>query len=310
MKLRYPLKVKEIAGILGVKYTGSSDHLVTGLNEIHMVQPGDLTFADNPKYYSRALHSAATTILINADIVPPDGKVLIFSDDPFGDFVTLVKKFRPFESTSHQISPDAQIGEGSVLQPGVFIGHHVIIGSNCLIHANVSIYDECIIGDGVIIHSGSVIGADAFYYQKKDNRYRKLESCGRVIIEDDVEIGALCAVDRGVTGDTRIGSGTKLDNHVQVGHDTQIGKNCLIGAHAAIAGVTVLEDNVVLWGCVAVNKDLVIGKGAVVLATSAVDKSLQGGKVYFGIPAGEVRTKWRELAALRKLPDFFKKMNY
>jgi UDP-3-O-[3-hydroxymyristoyl] glucosamine N-acyltransferase len=310
MKLRYPLKVKEIAGILGIKYTGSSDHLVTGLNEIHMVQPGDLTFADNPKYYSKALRSAATTILINADIVPPDGKVLLLSDDPFNDFVTLVKKFRPFESASYQISPDAQIGEDSVLQPGVFIGHHVIIGSNCLIHANVSIYDRCIIGDRAIIHSGSVIGADAFYYQKKDNCYRKLESCGRVIIEDDVEIGALCSVDRGVTGDTHIGSGTKLDNHVQIGHDTQIGKNCLIGAHAAIAGVTVLEDNVVLWGCVAINKDLVIGKGAVVLATSAVDKSLQGGKVYFGTPATEVRAKWRELAALRKLPDFFKKMNY
>lgn len=202
------------------------------------------------------------------------------------------------------ISPSALIGEGTIIQPGAFIGNHVTIGKNCLIHANASIYDHTIIGDDVIVHSNSVLGADAYYFQRRPEGYKKFESCGRVILKDRVEVGALCSIDKGVTGDTIIDEGTKLDNHCQVGHDTYIGKNCLIGSHAAIAGVTRIEDDVIIWGRVAINKDLVIGKGAVILATSAVDKSLAGGKTYFGVPADDVRKKWRELAALKQLPDF------
>jgi UDP-3-O-[3-hydroxymyristoyl] glucosamine N-acyltransferase len=160
----------------------------------------------------------------------------------------------------------------------------------------------------VVIHAGSVIGADAYYFQRKPGGYRKLESCGRVVIEDDVEIGALCSIDRGVSGDTHIGKGCKFDNHVQVGHDTQIGKNCLIGAHTAIAGVVRIEDDVILWARVVVNKDIVVGKGAVVLATSGLDKSVAGGKTYFGSPAIEARKKWREMVAVKQLPDILKKL--
>jgi UDP-3-O-[3-hydroxymyristoyl] glucosamine N-acyltransferase len=199
------------------------------------------------------------------------------------------------------ISESATIGEGSIIQPGVFIGHKVKIGRNCVIHPNVTIYDHCIIGDEVIVHSGSVIGADAYYFQRRPEGYRKFESCGNVIIGNRVEVGALCSIDRGVTGNTVIGDGTKLDNHCQIGHDTSIGSNCLIGAFAAIAGVTRIEDDVILWGRVSVNKDLVIGKGAVILATSGVGKSLEGGKTYFGTPAEEARKKWREIAYLRNL---------
>jgi len=118
----------------------------------------------------------------------------------------------------------------------------------------------------------------------------------------------LCSIDKGVSGDTLIGWGTKFDNHVQVGHDTVIGKNCLIGAHCAIAGVTKIEDDVILWAKVVINKDIVIGKGAILLATSGVDKSLEGGKTYFGIPAEEARKKWREIALMRRLPELFEKL--
>jgi UDP-3-O-[3-hydroxymyristoyl] glucosamine N-acyltransferase len=190
--------------------------------------------------------------------------------------------------------------------PGSFVGNHTIIGKNCVIHPNVTIYDYCVIGDNVIIHSGSVIGADAYYFQRRSDSYKKFESFGRVVIEDDVEIGALCSIDKGVTSDTTIRRGTKMDNHCQVGHDSYIGRNCLIGSHAAIAGVTRIEDDVILWGRVCVNKDLVIGEGAVVLATSAVDKNIEPGKAVFGVPAQDVRKQWREQAAMRKLPDFLR----
>jgi UDP-3-O-[3-hydroxymyristoyl] glucosamine N-acyltransferase len=199
------------------------------------------------------------------------------------------------------VSPTARIGEGTVIQPGAFVGNHVRIGKNCIIHANASIYDHTVIGNNVIIHSGAVIGADAYYFQRRPEGYKKMESCGITLIEDDVEIGALSAVDRGVSGNTTIGKGTKIDNLVQIGHDTYIGRHCLIGAHCAIAGVTRIEDEVILWARVSVNKDLVIGAKAVVMAMSGVDKSLEGGKKYWGVPVDEARKKWKELAYLKKL---------
>jgi UDP-3-O-[3-hydroxymyristoyl] glucosamine N-acyltransferase len=308
MKFTPPLSLKALAGLLEAEFIGNPEFIVSGLNEIHMVEPGDLTFVDHPKYYDKALSSKATTILINKKVECPPGKALIFHDKPFDAFVNLINNFRPFQASNSAVSETAIIGEGTVIQPGAFVGNHVSIGKNCLIHANACVYDHCIVGDNVIIHANSVIGADAYYFQKRPEGYKKFESCGRVILGDNVEVGALCSIDRGVTGDTIIGNGTKFDNHCQVGHDTFIGRDCLIGSHAAIAGVTRLEDNVVVWGRVAINKEIVIGKGAVILATSAVDKSLEGGKTYFGAPAEEVRKKWRELAALRQLPEFMQKM--
>jgi UDP-3-O-[3-hydroxymyristoyl] glucosamine N-acyltransferase len=302
MKLSPSIRLQDLAVMLDAAYSGDPDFGISGLNEIHMVEAGDLTFVDHPKYYAKALNSKATTIIINKEVECPAGKALIFHQDPFAAYVSLVKKFRPFEPALAAIAPSAIIGEGTVIQPNAFVGNHVTIGKNCIIHANVSIYDHTVIGDNVIIQSNSVIGGDAYYFQRKPEGYRKFESCGRVVISDNVEIGALCAIDKGVSGDTFIGKGTKFDNHVQVGHDTYIGNNCLIGSHCAIAGVTRIEDDVILWGKVVVNKDLVIGKGAVLLATSGVDKSLEGGKTYFGNPADEARKKWRELAALRQLP--------
>lgn len=308
MKFNQPYSLKSLAGLLEAEYNGDPEFVVSGLNEIHMVEPGDLTFVDHPKYYDKALSSKATTILINKRVECPAGKALIFHDKPFDAFVNLIQRVRPFQASNSAVSETAKIGEGTVIQPGAFIGNHVSIGKNCLIHPNVSIYDHCLIGDNVIIHANSVIGADAYYFQKRPEGYKKFESCGRVILGDNVEVGALCSIDRGVTGDTIIGKGTKFDNHCQVGHDTYIGRDCLIGSHAAIAGVTRIEDEVIVWGRVAINKDIVIGKAAIILATSAVDKSLEGGKTYFGAPAEEVRKKWRELAALRQLPDFMQKM--
>lgn len=308
MKFESAKTLKEISGRIHARFSGDPDFMVYGINEIHMVEPGDLTFVDHPKYYDKALNSNASTILINKEMNPPAGKALIISDHPFDDYVFLVNSFRPFERAVSLISPSATIGEGTVIQPGAFIGNHVKIGNNCIIHANASIYDHCVIGNNVIVHSGAVIGADAYYFQRRPEGYKKLESCGRVILGDNVEVGALTTIDKGVSGDTIISFGTKFDNQVQVGHDTYIGRNCLIGAQCAIAGVTRIEDDVILWAKVSVNKDLVVGAKAVVLATSGIDKSIEGGKTYFGAPVMEARKKWREIAALRSLPDILQKL--
>jgi UDP-3-O-[3-hydroxymyristoyl] glucosamine N-acyltransferase len=308
MKFPSPVPLSELAKLTGTTIVGSIDIPVTGINEIHKVENGDITFVDHPKYYDKALNSDATFIIINKEVEAPKGKALLISKDPFTSYITIVKKFRTFNQAVQNISATAKIGNGTIIQPGVFIGDHVIIGKGCIIHSNVSIYDHTEIGDNVIIHANTVIGADAFYFKRRPEGYDKMLTCGRVLIHDRVEIGACCTIDKGVSGDTIIGAGTKIDNQVHVGHDTVIGKNCLFAAQVGIAGVVTIEDDVILWGQVGVQKDLTIGKGVVVLGQSGIPKSLEAGKTYFGSPVQEAREKMRELAFVKQLPELLKKL--
>lgn len=311
MKFEQAVSVQWIAEYIGATIIGNTDRTATGINEIHKVTPGDISFVDNEKYFNNCLMSAATVILINKEVSCPDGKTLLLHPDPFSAYVQLVKYFRPFEPAHKMISGTAVIGESTHLQPGVFVGNHVRIGNNCLIHPNVTIYDHTIIGDNVIIHAGTVLGADAFYFKRRKERevhYDKMESCGRVIIEDDVEIGAGCTIDKGVSGDTIIGRGTKMDNHIHIGHGAVIGKNCLFAGQVGIGGKAIIEDEVILWGQVGVSKDLTIGKGAVVYAQSGVSQSIEGGKIYFGSPVEDAKTKMRELNWVKRIPEIWEKL--
>jgi UDP-3-O-[3-hydroxymyristoyl] glucosamine N-acyltransferase len=303
MDLKHPFTLQEIAQLINCEFEGDPQHAITGFNEIHKVRSGDVVFVDHPKYYDKALQSAATTIIINKKVDCPAGKGLIFSDDPCRDFNKLTRHFHPYEIINNVHSESALIHPSTIIEPNVVIGDHVTIGKQCMIHPGVVIHDHTIIGDHVIIHANTVIGADAFYYKKRGVSYDKMHTCGNVVIEDHVEIGALTTIDKGVTGDTRIKRGTKIDNHVQIGHDTVIGENCLIAAHCGIAGATIIEDEVTLWGQCGVSSGITIGKGAVLLATSAASKSLEGNTTYFGAPAEPIRLKYREMAAMRKLPD-------
>ena len=307
MKLPRVYSLKEIAEIIGTTFVGHEDFPVTGFNEIHVVENGDIVFVDHPKYYDKALESKATIVLINKEVECPKGKALLISEDPFRDFNKLSKYFNPFQSASKSISDTATIGQNTVIQPNVFIGNHVKIGENCIIHPNVIIYDNCIIGNNVTIHAGTSIGADAFYYKKRPEGYDKLLSSGSVVIEDNVDIGALCTIDRGVTANTTIKKGTKIDNQVQIGHDTIVGYNCLIAAQTGVAGCVIIEDNVILWGQVGVTSGVTIGKGAVLLGKTGVSKSLEGGKTYFGSIAQESRKKMQEMAVISRLTKSQKK---
>ena len=298
MKLNVPYRLDDIASIIGCQYIGNPSHQVTGINEIHLVESGDIVFVDHPKYYEKALNSAATTIIIDKETNCPEGKALIISENPFDDFNALTRHFAP------KLGPKTDSVDQDLIYPNVYIGHNVHIGKNVRIYPGVSILDGTRIHDNVIIGANSVIGHDAFYYKKTNGKYNAMHSCGNVIIEEGVEIGALCTIDRGVTGITTIGRGTKIDNQVHVGHDTVIGQDCLIAAGVAIAGCVVIEDRVVIWGQVGIASSIKIGEGAIILAQSGVMKELEAGKTYFGSPCGEVKEKFRELVALRSLPDF------
>jgi UDP-3-O-[3-hydroxymyristoyl] glucosamine N-acyltransferase len=311
MKFEKPVPVQWIANFIGAEIIGNTDGAATGINEIHKVEDGDLVFVDHPKYYDTCIQSAASFIIINKETAVPAGKALLITENPFEAYLKLVNHFRPFNPSMKMISETSVVGEHSVIMPGTYIGNYVTIGRNCIIHPNVTILDHCVIGDNVIIQAGTVIGSDAFYYNKKTDRdvhYKKMNSCGRVVIDNDVEIGSGCTIDRGVSGDTFIGTGTKIDNLVHIGHDTTVGKNCLFAAQVGIAGATIIEDNVILWGQVGVSKTLTIGKDAVLYAQSGVPASLPGGKNYFGSPAVEAKEKMKELVWLKRLPEMWEKL--
>jgi UDP-3-O-[3-hydroxymyristoyl] glucosamine N-acyltransferase len=308
LKFPKPHTLKQIADLVDCKFVGDSDFQVLGMNEIHVVEPGDIVFVDHPKYYGKALDSAATIVLINKEVECPVGKALLISEDPFRDFNKLTDFFKPFQSSNASISLSAKVGKNTVVQPNCFIGHNVTIGDNCIIHSNVSIYDDAVIGNHVTIHAGTVLGANAFYYKNRPEGFDRLKSGGRVVIENHVDIGAGCTIDRGVTGDTIIGEGSKLDNLIQVGHDTVIGKKCLIASQVGIAGCVVIEDQVTLWGQVGTTSGITIGKKAIVQGQSGVTKSIDGGKTYWGTPIQEVRAKLKEMASIKQIPNILKQL--
>lgn len=311
MRFEKPVPLPEIASLIGAEIIGNKEGIATGINEIHKVEEGDLVFVDHPKYYQKCINSAATYIIIDQQTDFPEGKALLLVKEPFEAYQKIVAQFRPFHPSKKMISDSAVIGKDTVIMPGAFIGNHVTMGNDCVIYPNVVIMDHCHIGNNVLIQSGTVIGSDAFYYNKKTNReihYKKMLSGGRVIIEDYVEIGANCTIDRGVSGDTLIGAGTKIDNLVHIGHDTTVGKNCLFASQVGIAGATTIEDEVILWGQVGVSKTLTIGKGAELYAQSGVPASLAGGKKYFGSPAEDALNKKKEFVWIKRIPELWQKV--
>jgi UDP-3-O-[3-hydroxymyristoyl] glucosamine N-acyltransferase len=311
MKFETPVSAEKIALLIDAKITGEKNATATGINELHKVEKGDIVFVDHPKYYDKCLNSDATFIIINKEVEAPAGKTLLITENPFEAYSKIVKFYRPFIPALTMISDTSFVAEGTVIYPSVFIGNHVSIGKNCIIYPNVTIMDHCIIGDNVIIQSGTVIGSEAFYYNTKKNRelwYKLMPGCGRVIIKDFAEIGANCTIDRGVTHDTIIGSGTKFDNLIHIGHDTVIGKNCLIAANVVVAGMVTIKDGVTLWGGVIVNKTLTIGENAVLLGRTGVGGDLEGNKTYWGAPAQEAGMVKRELVWIKRIPELWEKV--
>jgi UDP-3-O-[3-hydroxymyristoyl] glucosamine N-acyltransferase len=310
MKLSSSMPVHELAAMVDAKIIGDPNVEITHLNEIHKVCRGSLIFVDNEKYFSQAIYSSASAILVNKEVDCPPNKALLIVDKPFEAYNTLALRFLPFIPMTANISPTAQIGKNTVIEPGAVIGNHVIIGDDCLIRANSVICDYTEIGNRVRIHSNTAIGNQAFYYhQNEDGSYSPWHSIGRVIIHDDVRIGAACTIDRGVSGDTIIGQGSKLDDQVHVGHGVTIGKHCIIAAQTGIAGKTTIQDHVTIYGQVGISKGLVIGEGAIILAQTGVSKSIPGGKRYMGSPAAHAFTRFKELASIRRLPEIMKKFD-
>lgn len=295
--------LKDLFSGFQVQIKGNADG-VKGLNEIHRVREGDLSFVDHPKYYDKALSSAATFILINKEVEVPEGKSLIICESPFTLFNSIAEKYIKEDLiSSENLSPSY---DQVTIEPGAIIHPGAEIGPGCVIHANAVIGPKVRLGNNVIVHYNASVGTDAFYYHKKEGRMTKWHTVGSVVIGDDVEIGAACTIARGVSSPTIIGRGTKLDAQVHVGHGVIIGEDCTIAAQAGISGKTIIGDRVVIYGQAGIAQNLKIGDGATIAAKSGVAKDLEGGQTYFGIPARDMKSFYREFVSLKNLPDLVK----
>lgn len=300
MRFQSPQSLATIAELIDAKFIGNPDFQVFGTNEIHRVKAGEIVFVNHPKYYDKALNSDATVILIDKEVSCPEGKALLVSDDPFRDFNKINEHYQgiqTFETTNQNL----RIGENCKIHPSVIIGNDVTIGDNCVIFPNVVLGDRTEIGNNCIIQSGTVLGGDAFYYNKNAVGYRKMLSVGNVILEDQVEIGVNCCIDRGVTDSTIIKKGSKLDNLIQVGHDTVLGERTLVASGVMIAGCCIIEDDVQIWGQVGIASGKRVGKAAVLLGKTGVNRDLEGGKTYFGSLAEEFREYLKKEVKLKNL---------
>lgn len=301
MRLSQPTTAAQLADQLQVTLIGDGELAVTGINEIHHVEQGDLTFVDFHKYYDVALSSAATVILIDQVRPCPPGKALLVVDEPFKVYNGLVLAERPERHWSDTVDPTAVIGAGTRIAAGAIVAPRAVIGLNCRINANAVIGEGVVIEDNVVVGAGAVIGEEAFYFKKTAEGFVPWRSGGSVLLESEVEVGPNCTIARGVSSITTIGRGTKLDAQVQIGHDCRIGAHCIIAAQVGIAGNTTVGDWCLFQGQVGVAQNLTIGDRTVILAKSGVSKSLEGGKEYFGYPAQEARTAFKDLAVLRRL---------
>ncbi|MEA3506344.1 MAG: UDP-3-O-(3-hydroxymyristoyl)glucosamine N-acyltransferase [Elusimicrobiota bacterium] len=327
-------KLKDIEKITGGKLDGGNPaSTVSGVNTINEAGPEDITFLSNEKYKSDLDGCSAAAVIISSasDIESKIPQLKV--KDPVQAFrktVELVKGeiAHPVSGMSDKaiISPDAdvqkgaaagdnvkveagaRIGAGTILYPGVYIGKDVQLGKNCLVYPNVSILRSVEIGNNVIIHAGTVIGSDGFGYSTEGGRHIKLPQVGKVIIADNVEIGANVSIDRGSPGDTWIGEGTKIDNLVQIAHNVKIGKRCLIVAQVGIAGSTEIEDYAVLAGQAGVVGHIKIGRGAQVGAQAGVTRDVEAGRQVSGYPATEHRKARKLNVLIRRLPELYKQV--
>jgi len=319
--------LSDLAARLGCRLEGDGAIEIVRVASLDDAGPGDVTFLANPKYASRLANTRASAVIVDNGAARAPCAMLRTAEVylAFADAVALFSPARPHAagiSGLASVAPTAEIGAGAavaafaaigprarvgsrtVVHPHVVIGAGATIGADCVLHAHVSIREDVVIGDRVVIQDGAVIGSDGFGFAKRpDGTHQKIPQVGRVVIEDDVEIGAQSAVDRPAVGETRIAAGTKIDNLVQIAHGVRIGRNVLIAAQAGIAGSTVVEDDVVMAGQSGATNHVRLGKGAMVSAKSAVFKDIPPGGHVAGIPAADVR-EWRESAVLlRRLPD-------
>lgn len=327
------LKIADLAQ--GKITAGSPEMVITGFSSVGEAEAGDVTFLGNSRYLPALAKSRASAVIAETDFKgAPKGMAVIQTKNPTLAFSAIVNEFGPqplsFKAEVHAsavisasakfdlekvcigphvvVEDGVEIGDGTTIRAGSYIGRGSRIGTDCFIHANVSIQHLCVLGNRVIIHSGSVIGADGFGYEKSGGKLVKIEQVGIVQIDDDVEIGACTSIDRARFGRTWIGKGTKIDNHVQIGHNAVIGQHCIIVALSGLAGSCRIGSNTTLAAMVGVAGHVEIGENVVCLGRTGVTKSIPKPGAYTGFPVTPLMEGRKVMAAQARLPELLKRV--
>ncbi|MFN4245140.1 MAG: UDP-3-O-(3-hydroxymyristoyl)glucosamine N-acyltransferase [Brevinematia bacterium] len=325
--------VNDLANFVNGTVEGYGNEKIYGISEYNKGKNGDITFAIDLKKYDEALKTDVSAIIVPHDF-EYRGKTLIKVEDPRFAIARIAELYNPYEDIGFQgisdksfigknvkigdnatimpfsvIQDNVEIGRNVIIYSNVFIGYNSKIGNNTIIKPNVTIYPGTIIGNNVIIHAGAVIGSDGFGYTLHNGKHYKIPHLGKVIIEDNVEIGANSCIDRAFVGETIIGKGTKIDNLVQIAHNVKIGENCIIVSQAGIAGSTQIGKNVIIAGQAGIVDHANIGDNVIIMAKAGVeDKEVPPNKVLLGTPAREALEQKRIFVAETKLPELLKRV--
>lgn len=326
------LTVNDLARYLGGEVVGNGDVEIKGVSPVNLVKPGDVTFAENEKYFALAEQSPAVAIIVPPEI-KSSSKVLIRIENPRVALAKVLAMFFPPAKFPAEIHPKAHVGQNvklgkdvyigpfavvkdgasigdrTAVDAGAVIGRDAVIGNDCVIHSNATIYHKIRLGDRVVVHSGTVIGSDGFGYVWEGKARLKIPQVGIVILEDDVEIGSNTSIDRATIGATIIKRGSKIDNLVQVAHNVVIGEHCAIAGQSGMGGSTTLGNNITFGAQVGIADHLKIGDNVMVGAKSGVKDDLAPDNAYLGIPAAPARDAARRFAAVARLPDLVRRVN-
>jgi UDP-3-O-[3-hydroxymyristoyl] glucosamine N-acyltransferase len=306
------MTVEELAKEVGAEVVGDGAATVTSAATLEDAQPGQISFLANAKYVRQLDTTRASAVIVAPSIRPAAGNnlTLLKTSDPYFAFMKAVVRLHGHRKHPHAgVHPDARVdasatvGEGSVIYPGAYVGPRTRIGRDCILYPNVVVYDDCVIGDRVIIHAGSVIGADGYGFATHKGEHHKIPQIGNVIVEDDVEIGACCSIERAALGSTVIGKGTKIDQLVVVGHGARVGPHCLLVAQTGIAGSVTLGHHVTLAGQTGVSGHLKIGNQVTVGAQSGIISDIEDQQTVVGSPAMQVSHARRVYMLFTQLPD-------
>jgi UDP-3-O-[3-hydroxymyristoyl] glucosamine N-acyltransferase len=327
------MKLSVIANKINEEFTGT-DCEISGVSDLDSRTPGTIAFADNKKNLEIMANSPVAAIIMPKTL-EYSAKPVIKADNPKLTFSKVLEIFSPYRPYKKEIYPNvyiektaklgenvtilpftnimdyAEIGTGTVIYSQVFIGKNVKIGKNCVIKAGVKIDDETVVGDNVIIHHNAVLGGDGFGYIQKEGMNIKIPQTGKIIVEDDVEIGVCVTVDRATIGETIIGRGTKIDNLVQIAHNVKIGENSIIISQVGIGGSSTIGKNCIITGQVGIADHVTIGDNVLVLAQSGIESKqvLESNKFYFGTPAREMMEMKRIYSVMGRLPELAKTIN-
>jgi UDP-3-O-[3-hydroxymyristoyl] glucosamine N-acyltransferase len=303
------MKLSELAGQIGAEVAGEGDVDISACATLEEARAGQLSFLSNPKYASQLDTTQASAVVV-APGVSSDRLALLKTKDPYYAFCKAVVILHGHRKHPHQgihpnahVDPTATVGDGTIIYPGCYVGPRAKIGRDCILYPNAVVYDDCILGDRVTLHSGTVIGHDGFGYATSSGVHHKIPQIGNVIVEDDVEMGANCAIERATLGSTVIGKGTKFGDLIAIGHGTKVGAHCLLVGHVGLAGSVNVGHHVTMGGQVGVVGHIKIGNNVTIAAQSGVVNSIEDQQTVLGSPAMPASHARRVYTLFTQLPD-------